>query len=75
MIAELTLASLENERYTFPPGVVNPEGGSSIRGADGIRWNSVIVEVARLAVSRNILAKERVVPLNGWDCTQDLDLR
>ena len=70
-----TFASLENERDTFPPGVVNPERGGSVRGADGVWRDSIVIEVPGLAVRRDVLAKERVVPLDGWDRAEDLHLQ
>ena len=69
-----TFASLENEGNTFPPRIVNPERGSSVGWANRVWWDSVIVQVTGLAVGRNILAKESIAPLDGWDSAENLDL-
>ena len=69
-----TFAGLENEWDAFPPGVVNPERGGGKSGADRVRRDGVVVEVTWLAIGRDILAKERIVPLDWGDRAKDLHL-
>lgn len=71
----LTFAGLEDERHALPPGVVDPKRRRGERRADRVVRDSIVVEVPGLAVRSDILAKERVTPLNGRDRTKDLDLR
>lgn len=69
-----TFAGLENEGNTFPSRVVNPERGSSKRGANRVARNSVIVKVAGLPVGGNVLTEKDIVSFDGWNSTKDLDL-
>jgi hypothetical protein len=63
----LTLACLEDKRDTLPPWVVDPDGGGSKSGTDGVRRDGTVLEISGLAVRRNILAEKGVATLNGWD--------
>ncbi len=70
-----TFACLEDERNALPPRVVDPEGGSGIRGADRVGWDRVIIEITGLPIYSDILTKQRIFTLNGRNRTKDLDLQ
>jgi hypothetical protein len=69
-----TLASLENERDTFPPWVVDPDSGRSEGRASRIGWNCIILQIAWLPVRCNVLTKKSVGPLDWWDGSEDFYL-
>jgi len=69
-----TFTSFEDEGYTFPARIVDPKCGSSKGWANRVRRDSVIVEVARLSIRRNILAQQAVISLNRRNSTEHLDL-
>jgi hypothetical protein len=60
----LTFSGLQDERDTFPSGVVDPESCGSECWANRVTRDSVIVEVTWLAVGRDILTEQSIVPLN-----------
>lgn len=65
MSYNLTFASFENERNTFPSRIVDPEGGGSVCGAVRVRRHGVIVEIAGFAIRTDILAKQGIVAFDG----------
>ena len=69
-----TFAGLEDEGHALPPRVVDPERGGRVRWADGVGWDGVVIEIAGLSISRDILPEQRVAALDGWDRTEHLDL-
>jgi len=62
-----TFASPEDEWYTFPSRIVNPDGSGSEGGTDRVGWDGAVLEISRLAVRRNVLAKKSIATLDGWD--------
>ena len=69
-----TFTSLENEGDTFPSRVMNPQGGCSERRANRVVRYGIVIQIAGLAIRSNILAKQRVLPLNGGNGTEYFDL-
>ena len=69
-----TLSGLQDEGDALPPWVVNPERGCSIRRADRVGRDSLVIEVTGFPIRRDVLTKERIVALDGWDRTQHLYL-
>lgn len=69
-----TFSCFENEGDTFPPRIVDPKCGSSKRRADRVARNGIIVEVARLAVSGNVLTEKNIISFDRWNSTKYLDL-
>jgi hypothetical protein len=65
-----TFASLEDEWDTLPSWIVDPDGGSSERGTNGVGGNGIVLEISRFAVCRNVLAEKSIGTLNGWDGPQ-----
>ena len=69
-----TLPSLENERNALPSWVVNPKCRRSEGRAHRVVWDSIIIQVARLAVGCSVLSEQRVFPFDRWDGPEYLDL-
>jgi hypothetical protein len=71
----LTLPCFKDERHPFPPRIVDPQCCSSIGWADGVGRDGIVIEIARLAIGGNVLAKKRLFASDGWNATQNFDLR
>lgn len=69
-----TFSCFENERDTFPPRIVDPECGSGKRRANRVARNRIIVEIARLPVSGDILTEKDIISFDRWNSTKYLDL-
>lgn len=65
-----TFASLEDEWYTLPSWIVDPDSGGSERGTNRVGGNGIVLEISRFAVCRNVLAKKSIATLDGWDGPQ-----
>jgi hypothetical protein len=71
---DATFSSLENKRNALPSGIMDPKRRSGKGGADRVLGHSIVIKIARLAISANVLTKERIIAINRRDSTQDLDL-
>jgi hypothetical protein len=54
---KLTLASFEDERNSFPSGIVDPEGRGGKGWAHRVRWDGIIIKITGFPVSRHVLAE------------------
>jgi len=72
----LTLASLEDERHTIPPLVLDVSHHGCKRRAPRLLWHRVVLLVARLAAIQRlfILANDDVLRLYWCHAAEDTDL-
>lgn len=69
-----TFACFQDEGNAFPSRVIDPESESRKRRANGAFRNSIVIQITWLAVGRNVLAEENVLPLDGWDGAENFYL-
>jgi hypothetical protein len=69
-----TFPSLEDKWNAFPSGVVDPQCRRCEGRAERVGRNSVVIEIPRLAVRGDILAKKGIVSFDRRDTAEDFDL-
>lgn len=69
-----TFSCFQDEGDAFPPRIVDPKSEGRKRRANGAFRNRVVIQITWLAISRDVLAEENVLPFDGWDGSENLHL-